>query len=220
MGAIRIAVLDAHSQLLLDGLAALLDRHDDFEVVGACTKEAELTRLLKSRAVSIVVMVWHGTDVGRFGYVERLRCDYPRIGLAIVCMDFSEALVQRAIKAGVQGILTHGAGEQELVQAVYTLRGGHDYLEESISRLLLKDYVDSLRTRMSPSEGPLSKLSRREIEVLGLWGDGRSNMEIADTLFISVRTVESHKNHIMQKLNLRTTVDLMKFAIRNGITSL
>ncbi len=220
MSAIRIAVLDTHSQLLLDGLVALLERHEDFEVVGACTREAELARLLKSRTITVAVMVWHGGDMSRFGFVERLRCDYPQVGLMIVCMDFSETLVQRAIRAGVQGIVTHGAGEQELVQAIYTLRGGHDYLEESISRLLLKDYVDSLRTRTNQSEGPLSVLSRREVEVLRLWGDGRSNTEIADTLFISVRTVESHKNHIMQKLNMRTTVDLMKFAIRNGITSL
>lgn len=220
MSAIRIAVYDTHSQLLLDGLAALLERHSEFEVVGACTTESELVRLLKSRTVTIAILVWHAADMGRFGFVERLRCDFPQVGLMIVCMDFSESLVQRAVRAGVQGILSHGAGEQQLVQAIYTLRGGHDYLEESISQLLLKDYVDSLRTRASQPEGPLNMLSRREIEVLRLWGDGRSNTEIADSLFISVRTVESHKNHIMQKLNLRTTVDLMKFAIRNGITSL
>jgi two-component system response regulator NreC len=129
-------------------------------------------------------------------------------------------LVFKSIKSGANGFLSADASVQELKEAVLTIRAGHEFFSASITKLLVNNYVESMRTDSADQIAIAEKLGKRELEVLSLWGDGHTNVEIADTLFISVRTVESHKNHIMQKLGIRTTVDLLKFAIRNNITSL
>ena len=106
---------------------------------------------------------------------------------------------------------------KELIEAIYTVRNGHDYFSQSITQLLLKRYVTKIQNNNGESISGIKNLSSREIEIIQLWGNSYTNKEIADKLFISVRTVESHKNHIMQKLNLKTAVDLVKFAIKNNI---
>jgi two-component system response regulator NreC len=97
------------------------------------------------------------------------------------------------------------------------LRNGHDYYSKSITSLLLNRYITSLKADEISQNTDINNLSTRQIEILKLWGENYSNQEIADRFFISVRTVESHKNHIMQKLNLKSTVDMVKFAIKNNI---
>ncbi|MBO7497455.1 MAG: response regulator transcription factor, partial [Salinivirgaceae bacterium] len=96
---------------------------------------------------------------------------------------------------------------------------GHDYYSDSITQLLLNRYISSSNIPVG-DDNDEEALSARQIEILKLWGDGFSNQEIADKLFISVRTVETHKNHIMQKLNLKSTVDLVKYAIKSNIIKL
>jgi two-component system response regulator NreC len=94
---------------------------------------------------------------------------------------------------------------------------GGEYFGESISNIILKSYIKMAQSENDDVEKGLESLSSREQEVLRLFSQGKSNRDIADELFISTRTVESHKNHIMQKLELKTIVDLIKFAIKNGI---
>lgn len=94
---------------------------------------------------------------------------------------------------------------------------GHDYYSDSITQLLLNRYISNLEPASDDDD---DALSARQIEILKLWGESYSNQEIADKLFISVRTVETHKNHIMQKLNLKSTVDLVKYAIKSNIIKL
>ncbi|MCL2511644.1 MAG: response regulator transcription factor, partial [Bacteroidales bacterium] len=111
-----------------------------------------------------------------------------------------------------KGYLSKDTTRAELLEAIYTLRNGFDYYGKSITNILLRGYLN--QTSSKEEEQP--ELSAREIEVLRLLGDGMTNQEIADKLFVSIRTVESHKSNIMRKINLRTTVDLVKFAIRNS----
>ena len=103
------------------------------------------------------------------------------------------------------------------MEAIYTLRNGHDFYSNSITHLLLNKYISKLQNEGNEAVASINNLSTREIEIIKLWGNSYTNKEMADKLFISVRTVESHKNHIMQKLNLKTAVDLVKFAIKNSI---
>lgn len=216
----RLVIYDCFARILLEGLVAMLQKHDDVQIVDACSREDDVFRSVKANGVSIVLLVLPAPGDREVAFIKRLRGAYPDLRMLLVCIEFREEVVRRVIGAGAHGLLTRNCGEQELMEAVYTLRSGHDYLSDSISRVLLSGYVESLRSDQPRDNDPLRMLSRREVEVLQQWGDGLSNKEIADTLFISVRTVESHKNHIMQKLNLKTTVDLMKFAIRNGLTTI
>jgi two-component system response regulator NreC len=107
-----------------------------------------------------------------------------------------------------------------LIEAVYSLRNGFDYFNKSIKRLLLSQYVSDMNSEKQNTVSGIQKLSERQIEILKLWGANLSNQEIADELCISIRTVETHKNHIMQKLELKTTIDLVKFSIKNNIITL
>jgi len=119
---------------------------------------------------------------------------------------------------GAKGFLAKESDKNDLLEAIYTLRSGHDYYSKSITKLLLKKYITGLKSGESLFVNKDIKcLSSRELEILKLWGNSYTNNEISEELFISVRTVESHKNHIMQKLNMKTAVDLVKFAIKNNI---
>jgi len=122
-----------------------------------------------------------------------------------------ESFVLKTIKAGAKGYLSKDTTRAELLEAIYTLRNGFDYYGKSITNILLRGYLNQTATDEEQPE-----LSGREIEVLRLIGSGLTNQEIADKIFVSIRTVESHKSNIMRKINLRTTVDLIKFAIRNN----
>jgi two-component system response regulator NreC len=116
--------------------------------------------------------------------------------------------------------LSHDATTQDLFEAIYSLRNGYDYFSKVITNILLNRYVSSIQNNEKINDEDVEKLSTREIEILTLWGNSYTNPEIADTLHISIRTVETHKTHIMQKLNLKTQVDLIKYAIRNNIIDL
>jgi two-component system response regulator NreC len=133
-------------------------------------------------------------------------------------MYTNEDFVFNAIKAGAKGYLPKNTTRKELFEAVNTIYNGEEYFSESISNIILKSYIKKAKT--DENNEKKEALSIREIEILRLFAQGTTNQEIADKLFISIRTVESHKNHIMQKLALKTTVDLIKFAIKNKIVEI
>ncbi len=142
---------------------------------------------------------------------------FSKVKILIISAHNEEETILKTIKAGAKGFLAKDTDRNELIEAIYAIRNGHDYYSNSITHLLLNNYISRLKSDEGKSNNNIKNLSTREIEIVKLWGDSHTNKEIADKLFISVRTVESHKNHIMQKLNLKTAVDLVKFAIKNNL---
>lgn len=132
-------------------------------------------------------------------------------------MYTSEEFIFNAIKAGAQGYLPKNISQDELLYAIRTVASGEEYFSESVSNVILKSYIKKAQDKEPGNLTQSNALSKRELEILRLFAEGRTNPQIADQLFISTRTVESHKNHIMQKLGLKTAVDLIKFAIRHHI---
>jgi two-component system response regulator NreC len=159
----------------------------------------------------------HDISVRDLNFIVQLNISQPKLKILIVSVIDSEEIVLKAIKSGAKGFLGKDSGRDNLLEAIYTLRNGHDYFSESITHLLLNRYIRNLNSDEMSQNGDLSNLSSRQVEILKLWGESYSNQEIADRFFISIRTVESHKNHIMQKLNLKSTVDMVKYAIKNNI---
>ena len=141
------------------------------------------------------------------------------MSILVLAMYSNENFILKSIKAGAKGLLSNQTSRNEIVEAIYTLRNGYEYLGKTITNMVLNSYINQSRLGGN-AQDDMAQLSVRELEVLKLFGDGFTNQEIADRLFISIRTVESHKNNIMKKINLRTTVDLIKFAIRNNITEI
>jgi two-component system response regulator NreC len=168
-------------------------------------------------AVHVLIMNVHAINGQVTNIISELARNYPKTRILILSFHNTDEVILKTIKAGAKGFLSSNSGKNELVEAVYTLRGGFDYFSKSITQLILKRYIEDLETETQTQRVDVKVLTSREIEILQLWGKNYSNKAIADKLFISLRTVESHKNHIMQKLKLNTTVDLVKFAIKNNI---
>lgn len=217
-----VAIFSDNDTILTAGIKYVLSSTDEISPCTVCHTEEELNTALKNRTYPILLFLLKdiSTLQNQYDIIKRTRSHHPNSRILVIAPRASKELVFDAIKCGANGFLSSDATMQELKESVYTMQAGHEYFSTSITKLLVNNYVESMRLEPSEESRHTDILGKREIEVLQLWGEGRTNNEIADTLFISVRTVESHKNHIMQKLGIRTSVDLLKFAIRNNIVSL
>lgn len=213
---IDIAIFDEH-KLVLEGISGLLSGISDFRVVLQCDDRSVLTEKLKAMQVHVLLLNMHDISVRNINLIVQLNISNPKLKILVISVIDSEEIVLKIIKAGAKGFLGKDSDRNSLMEAVYTLRNGHDYYSQSITHLLLNRYISSLKSDDLSQNANLESLSSRQVEILKLWGESYTNQEIADKFFISVRTVESHKNHIMQKLNLKSTVDMVKFAIKNNI---
>ncbi|MBA4408590.1 MAG: hypothetical protein C0397_04115 [Odoribacter sp.] len=213
---IDIALFDEH-KLVLEGISGLLSGITDIRIVLHCDNRDVLTEKLKSMQIHVLIMNMHDISVRNLNLIVQLNITIPKLKILIISVIDSEEIVLKTIKAGAKGFLGKDSDRNSLLEAIYTLRNGHDYYSKSITHLLLNRYISSLKADEMNQNTDIGNLSSRQIEILKLWGESYTNQEIADRFFISVRTVESHKNHIMQKLNLKSTVDMVKFAIKNNI---
>ncbi|MGD9556824.1 MAG: LuxR C-terminal-related transcriptional regulator [Mangrovibacterium sp.] len=213
---IDIAFYDEH-KLMLEGLSGLVERSSDLRTVLICDDRAVLVHKLKLIQAHVLVLNMHEVSVRNLNLIVQLTISNPKVKILVVSVLNTEEIVLKTIKAGAKGFLAADSGRNELLEAIYTLRAGHDYFSKSITHILLNRYIASMQTEAIDQAAGINSLSSRQIEILKMWSESYSNQEIADKLFISVRTVESHKNHIMQKLNLKSTVDMVKFAIKNNI---
>ncbi|MCR5455781.1 MAG: response regulator transcription factor [Bacteroidales bacterium] len=221
---IYTAIFNRH-KLLLQCIENYLASCDDIKNVLSVSDKDVLIEKMKDRIINVLIINFFEITHNDLDMIITLRMKYPKSAILVLAESQREDIVIKTIKAGAKGFLTIDSEVSQLVQAIYTIRGGHDFYSDSITHILLQRYLNSMNPDGQPSEqdeynDESAALSSRQIEILKLWGDGLTNQEIADKLFISVRTVETHKNHIMQKLNLKSSVDLMKFAIRNNIISI
>lgn len=212
-------------KLLLQCMENYLSSYDDIKVVLAASGKEILVEKMKDRIINVLIITFSEITHNNLDMLITLRMKYPKTSILVLADSQREDIVIKTIKAGAKGFLTLDSEMSQLIQAIYTIRGGHDFYSDSITHILLQRYLNTMSPGGQPSEkdeynDESATLSSRQIEIIKLWGDGLTNQEIADKLFISLRTVETHKNHIMQKLNMKSSVDLMKYAIRNNIISI
>lgn len=150
--------------------------------------------------------------------IKVLNYRYPKLKILVLTIKVNENFILKLIKVGAKGHLSYDTGRSEMLEAIYSLRNGYDFYAKTITNLLLNSYLHD--SESSKDKNMISHLSPRETEVLKQFAEGKTNKQIADKLFISIRTVETHKTNIMKKINLKTTVDLVKFAIKNNIIEL
>ncbi|MCF8360098.1 MAG: response regulator transcription factor [Prolixibacteraceae bacterium] len=213
---INIGIFNEH-RLSLEGTCRLLLENKEFNVLFTCDERAGLREKMKPGPVHVLLLTMHEISINSVNIIVQLCIENPKTRILVMSLTDSEEIILKTIKAGAKGFLGPESSYRDLVEAIYTIRSGHDYFSKSITQLLLNRYIKNLKEDDNSTENDLSSLSARQVEILKFWGNGFSNQEIAEKLFISIRTVESHKNHIMQKLNLKNTVDLVKFGIKNNI---
>ncbi|MCB9014540.1 MAG: response regulator transcription factor [Lentimicrobiaceae bacterium] len=216
MSKIEVILVDDH-HIVCEGIRSLLADSTSITVMGCVRNLSEL--LIKLRILPIHVILLNTYEPGDhdIDMIRIIQREHPQIKILIMAMTIQESFILRTLKAGAKGFLSKDADRNELVEAIMTVRNGYDYYSKSISNIILKRYLDQPGSSSAIRNHPTSCLSDRELEVLKLFAESYTNQEIADKLFVSIRTVESHKNNIMRKINLKTTVDMVKFAIRNNL---
>ena len=213
---ISVAIIDTHNPLMLESLATLLSTKDEITVTGQFSGIDSFLKATRTLTVNVLIINIYKAHIEEIELIRKLSNEIPRIKVLVISMEMQESVVYESIKAGAKGYLTKQDSGSEILMAIYSLRGGYDYYNKSISDIILNKYIKSIEDDPGRTSYP-GNLSKREVEIIRFWGDGLTNREMADKLFVSTRTIESHKNHIMQKLNFKTNIDLLKFAIRNNL---
>lgn len=216
---IKVSLIDEHP-VICDALTALLSDVDDVMVASSSGSFTEFAELISSIKPNIAIAVFYKPDNIHVEDVRQLAFEYPKIKLLVMSMFDDEKQVLKMIKAGAKGHLSYDTNRSEILEAIYTLRNGYEFYAKTITNILLSSYISDKNLNKREKESRQKDLSAREMEVFRLFAEGYSNKSIANELFISVRTVETHKTNIMKKIGLKTTVDLVKFAIKNNIIQL
>lgn len=214
---ISVAILDIRHPLMLESLVALLSGKDEIDIIEQFSTIDEFWNATRKLTINVLIVNVYIAHAEEIELIKKISKEKPRIKVLVMSMDPQDSVVYESIRVGAKGYLTRQDTGSEILMAIYSLRGGYDYYNKYISNILLNKYINSMENGGDETKKPPGNLSKREIEIIKFWGDGHTNKEIADKLFISLRTVESHKNHIMQKLNFKTSIDLLKFAIRNNL---
>lgn len=213
---IRLLICDDHA-VVRSGLTMLLNGRNEIEVIGEASEGDEAIRMSQERQPDVVLMdlsMPHGKD-GMTASAE-LKKLMPDTAILILTMHDDEEYLFRAIQAGASGYILKNAPHDELVSAIRTVAEGEAYLYPSATKRLMGEYMARLKDG-GEAAGPYETLSEREKEILSWLAKGYTNKEIAESLFISVKTVETHKSHLMDKLGLKSRPELIKFALKKGL---
>jgi DNA-binding NarL/FixJ family response regulator len=216
MSRIKIILIDDH-QIVRDGIKSLLSDNPRIEIIGEAQSAYQLFDLLKIQIPDIVLLDISLPTMSGIEVSKVLTADFPQIKKLMLSMYTSEDFIFNALKSGINGYLPKNTTREELLQAIFEIDAGNEYFSKSISDTILKSYVKSAKYGNVVSDDKLSNLTNRENEILRYVVEGMNNPKIAEKLNISVRTVETHKTSIMRKLDLNSTVDLVKFALKNKI---
>lgn len=214
MSAIRIFLVDDH-QLVRDGIKALLIGAENLDVIGEASTGKECFEKIEQNPPDILILDISLPDTTGIEITKRVTVDYPETRVLILSMYTNEDFIFNSVKAGARGYLPKNTSREELLNAIHTIHVGEEFFSDSISKIMLRSYLRKAKEDDSAPSRPAVPLTSREIEILKLFAEGFINKEISDQLDISIRTVETHKNHIMKKLELKSTVELIKFAIKN-----
>lgn len=209
MERIRVLIADDHA-LFREGLRVILEAHPDIEVVGEAANGREALEEARRLHPDVVVMDVAMPVMDGLQATKALREELPDVRILALTMHDHRGYVLPMLTLGATGYVLKSAAGSELVEAIRLAHVGESYLHPSVARALLEEY-----RRQAP--GRADGLTERELEVLQLVAEGLTSQEVAKRLFISVRTVETHRKHIMEKLGLRTPTDLVKYAIRRGL---
>jgi len=197
------------------GLRALLDSEPDIQVVGEANNGVEALDLVASLMPDIVVMDISMPEMDGMEATRRIRDSFPEIKVLILTVHAQERYLFPVLKAGAAGYVLKSTIDTRLVDAIRTVAGGGVFLYATATRMLLEDYLGQLEN--SGSQDDYESLSEREREVLKLCALGHTAAEIAEQLILSPKTIETYRTRVMQKLNMSTRSDLVKYALARGL---
>jgi two-component system response regulator NreC len=214
---IRVLIADDH-KIMLAGLRSLLEKQTDLQVIAEAENGRKAVQLAQETKPDIVVMDVSMPDLNGIEATTQIIESVPDTRVIALSMHSDKRFVLGMLQAGAAGYLLKDCASQELANAIHQVAGGKKYLSPEITGVVIDDFL----LGASPGEALTvsSQLSAREREVLQLIAEGWSTKQIAAHLYVSVKTIETHRRQIMKKLDLHTIADLTKYAIREGLTSI
>ena len=210
MEKIRILIVDDHA-IMRDGIRALLGLHDDLEIVGEASEGREAIEKARDLMPDVVIMDIAMPGMDGLEAARRIMRKTPKTKVLVLTQYDNKEYVLSAIKAGVSGYVPKRALGSELVSAIYAICQGNSFLYPSAAAALIKEYLQQAEKE------PYDQLTEREREILKLIAEGHTSREIAEMLFISLKTVLGHRTKIMEKLDLHNRTELIKYAMRRGL---
>jgi two-component system response regulator NreC len=213
---IRILLADDHT-VMRAGLRLLLERQSNLHVVGEAADGREAVELAVAEKPNVVVMDIAMPHLNGVEATRQIVARSPDTAVVILSMHSDESYVIRSLKAGARGYLLKDSAEADLIGAIHAITQRKSFFSPAVSRILKEDYIHQLAEL--GAEDSYELLTNREREVLQLVAEGQSNKEVANLLNLSLYTVETHRTHILQKLNLHSVPELILYAVRKGIIS-
>lgn len=215
---VRILIADDHA-IVRSGLRALLSSHPDFTVVGEASDGREtLQKALNLNPGLVIMDLSMPPGMDGISATTQLKKAVPDIGVLILTVHDDKEYFFRVLQAGASGYITKSAPETELITAAHAVSSGEVYIHSSVAKWLVQDFLESVEN--GEQLDVYHVLTDREREILTLIAKGYGNKEAAELLSISVKTVESHRARIMDKLNLHTRPELVDYAIKKGLLDL
>ena len=214
---IRVVVVDDHT-LVRQGIVGLLASQSDIDVVGQAGNAREAMAVIASVAPDVVLMDIALPGQSGLDATREIRDRFPAVQVLVVTIHDREDYLFQALRAGAAGYVLKGAEVQDLLEAVRTVQRGEVYFFPSVTKKLVADYLR--RSQAGEDRTTYDGLSDREREILGLIAQGLTTNAIAAALFLSPHTVQSHRDHIMTKLDLHSKAALIKYAIAHGLIEL
>jgi DNA-binding NarL/FixJ family response regulator len=207
----RIFLVDDHP-IVRKGLAQLIDSEPDLSVIGQGEEAYESLRAIREAKPHLVLVDVSLKNSDGIELVKELKAQAPELPVLVVSMHDESLYAERALRAGAGGYVMKQEPPETLLSAIRTVLGGGVYVSGKMGATLLQRMVGA---KKGTGALPMDRLTDRELEVFRMIGAGHSVKEIADKLFLSAKTVEAHREHIKQKLNIRSSAELLRFAIRN-----
>ena len=215
---IRLLIADDHN-MFVDGIESILRDEDDIQVVGKCFDGGSVFAQILTLKFDVILLDINLPGMNGIEVCKKLTKEYPEVKVLALSMYNDESFVTEILKNGALGYILKNTGKIELVRAIKTVYRGQSYFSDEVTETIMKSLV-SPKASEKKSTTLLPKISRREKEVLQLIVQEHTTQEIATELFISLKTVESHRRSLLTKMNVRNTAGLVRVAVENELIEL
>ena len=216
---IRIIIADDH-KIMREGLSALISNEMGMEVIGEAEDGQSAVRMARKLTPDVIVMDIGMPELNGIECTRQVLSENPDIRVLVLSMHSDRRFVTEMLRAGASGYLVKDSAFDELIRAVRTVANGRSYLSAEIADSVINNFVRRPPDAVDDESSAFSVLTTREREVLQLLAEGKTTKEIAAALFVSVKTIETHRRNIMKKLDLHSVAELTKYAVREGLTML
>jgi DNA-binding NarL/FixJ family response regulator len=209
---ISLLIADDHN-IILDGITDMLHSDSELKVVSTANNGAEVLEKLKLTSYDIVLLDINMPVMDGMRCAEEILKIYPKQNIMMLTMNEEKSIIEKMISIGVKGFLLKTTDKEDLINAIKTIHSGKEYFSADVTKLL----ISKKETETFSSLGTLANLTEREIEIVKHIANGLSSNEIAEQLFISPRTVETHRNNIIKKLGVNNVAGVVRFAFQHQL---